>query len=389
MTKATFLAERNSSLYKICMKFVMYYHMRKFALAAFVISSAISASAQMNPGLKFNKLVHNFGSVKEESERVSTVFSFRNISDKPVYIVKVETSCGCTTPEYSKDTIMPGDTGFVKAIFETRGRHGDFHKNLFVHFNMVNFYQSLIISGTVIPEANLANRPRTYTTTYSNLAFNSTMAEFPNLRNNQVQSYKIKAFNYMGYPIRIYDVTEKPDYVSLDLGDSLIDVNDSIIITVTVDGSKVGSFGELRRRIALLTDDPGGSVKFLHVYTNIKEDFSKLSKKELKNAPVISLSPGNPINLGKHTAGEKFKYVIKISNTGKTPLNIRSLIPNCSCITYSIAKQTIEPGETISLTLTIDTVNQSIASHTKYITLYSNDPVNPEIRIKLTIDITN
>ena len=371
------------------MNFDRVMHMRKLTLLLLLTGLFKTAFAQMNAGVKFNTLAHNFGNVKEESEKVSTIFSFKNISDKPIFIVKVETSCGCTTPEYTKDTIMPGDTGFVKAIFETRGRQGDFHKNLFVHFNKENFYQSLMISGYVVPEANMANKPRNYSTTYSNLAFNSTIAEFPNLPNTQKQVYKIKAFNYMGYPIRIYEVSEKPDFISIDLGDSLIDVNDSIVFTIEADGSKVGDLGEFRKRIALLTDDQGGSLKFLHVYVNVKEDFSMLSKKELKNAPVLQIAPGSAIDMGSHTAGEKFSYVVTLSNKGKSPLKIRSVLPNCSCISFKLIKSELQPGESVQLVLTVDTVNQTIAAHTKYVTLYTNDPANPEIRLRININITN
>lgn len=363
--------------------------MRKLLFLPLVFLTTVTALAQMKGGLKFDKLVHDFGNIKEESEKAVTVFNFTNISNQPVVIVKVETSCGCTTPEYTKDTVYPGKTGFVKAIYETRGRHGSFHKNLYVHFNREEDYQSLMISGYVIPEANLANRPRTYTTTYSNLAFNSTIAEFPNIKNTETQTYKIKAFNFMGYPIRIYEVSEKPDYVTLDLGDSLLDVNDSLTITITVDGSKVELLGESRKRIALLTDDEGGSTKFLYVYTNLKEDFSKLSKKELKNAPAVKLEPSGVIHLGSHTAGKKFTYKLKVSNTGKTDLSVRDVVPNCSCITPLNPKQIIKPGQTSEIRLEIDTVNQSIAEHTKYVTVYCNDPLSPEIRLKFIIKITN
>ena len=100
------------------MKFDVLKDMKKFSLLTALIMYLTAGSAQFNSGVKFNKLVHDFGNVKEESEKVSTVFSFRNISDKAIYITKVETSCGCTTPEYTKDTIQPGDTPiFHQGIF--------------------------------------------------------------------------------------------------------------------------------------------------------------------------------------------------------------------------------------------------------------------------------
>jgi len=363
--------------------------MKKSLLLVCILTASFYLQAQMNPGVKFTKLIHDFGGVKEESESVSAVFSFKNTSNNPIRIVKVETSCGCTKPLYTMDSIMPGDTGFVKAIYETRGRSGDFHKNLFVHFTNEAYYQSLTIKGYVIPEANLAKKPKEYTTTYSNLAFTTTIASFPNIRNTEKKEFKIKVFNYMGYPIRIYEVKSKPDYVTLDLGDSLIDVTDTLTITVKVDGTKMSQFGDLTSPISFLTDDPGADTKFIYVHTNLKEDFSKLSNKSIKNSPKLRMDTMGPLNFGKHAAGERFSYTIKMSNTGKTDLNIRKVMPSCSCVTYSIGKQVLKPGETVNLVLTIDTVNQMTAELIKYVTIVTNDPVNSEIKLKLIFTVTN
>ncbi len=371
------------------MKFVMNKLMRKILTICVAAFTCISLHAQVNLGAKFNKLAHDFGNVREESETVSTVFTFKNISSKPIRIIKVETTCGCTKPIFSTDSVMPGDSGTIKAIYETRGKDGEFYKNIFVSFNNDAYYQSLSIRGFVIPQANLATKPAEFTTTYSNLAFTNTIAYFPNLLNTEKKDYKIKIYNYMGYAIRIKNIKHKPDYVSVDIGDSLIDVEDTLTVTITVDGTKMSQFGDNTSPISFMTDDYGNEVKFLYVRTILKEDFSKISNKDLKNAPHIKMDTMGPIHFGKHAAGEKFSYTIKVSNTGKKALNIRKIVPSCSCVTFSIAKQVLAPGESVNLVLTIDTVNQMVADLTKYVTITTNDPKNQEIKIKLTMTVTN
>lgn len=371
------------------MKFVMLQPMRYLLLSLLAVCQINQMSAQMSDGVKFDKVSHDFGKIKEEIGTAIAFFEFTNISKVPVYIKNIETSCGCTKPEYSKDTILPGGKGFVKAIYETRGRSGDFHKNLFVYFNEQDMYQSLSIMGTVIPEANLANRPASYSTTYSNLALTSMIAAFPDLHANQTQTYTIKAFNYQGYPIKIWEINEVPDYVKIDIGDSTLDVMDSMFIKFTVDGSKIAELGEIRKRIAFLTDDAAGETKFLHIYINLKEDFSKLTKQQKLNAPVMTIDSNNVLNFGKATAGAIVSKNITITNTGKTDLKIRNIKPSCSCVTFSLPKQIIPAGEKAVLTINIDTVNQTIAAHSKYLTLYSNDPKKSEQNIKLLINITN
>ncbi|MCC6819045.1 MAG: DUF1573 domain-containing protein [Bacteroidia bacterium] len=363
--------------------------MKNQLIATLFCLIASNLSAQMAGGVKFDKIEHNFGDIKSEEGTVTAVFEYTNIANVPIYISKVETSCGCTTPEYNKDTIQPGQKGFVKAIYEARGHRGNFHKNIFVYFNTQDYYQSLSITGNVIPEANLSKRPASYTTTYSNLALNSTIASFPDLKSTEKKTYVIKAFNYMGYDMKIWEVREVPDYATVEIGDSTIKSTDSLYITFTVDGTKISHLGESWKRIMLVTDDPSGETKFLNIYVNLKEDFSKMSKQELKNAPVIQLDSANGLNYGKCQAGSIVKKQITITNNGKTDLKIRNIKPSCSCVTFQLSKTTLKPGESVTFTIIIDTVNQTIATHSKYITLYTNDPKKSEINIKLIINITS
>ncbi len=366
---------------------LFFINMKFLITATFLILSQL-AFAQVNNAIVFDKMIHDFGNVNEESNEVSCVFTFKNISDQPIKILRVETSCGCTTPQYSKEEINPGDSGIIKAVYGTRGRPNSFNKNLYVHFSNSATFQTLVIKGNVIPAVNIAKKPQEYTTNYSNLSFNYSIASFPKITKYQVLNTTIKIYNYNGYPIKFLGVKSMPDYVTLDLQDSLLDVDDSLIVTVTCDGSKVQKIGDNYEQISLLTDDEGSEVKNIYVHTNLRQDFSNLSGKELAKAPVLHIDKTLPLDYGRKTAGARFKDVIVISNKGKSDLNLMKIIPSCSCITYSIAKQSLKPGESVKMFINIDTVNQSIALHNKYLTIISNDPIKPEMSIKMVMDIT-
>lgn len=371
------------------MKFVIIKNMKLHLLTFSLVLGFMNLSAQMMPGVKFDKLSHDFGDVKEEAIEVRGNFKFVNTGTAPLYISNVTTSCGCTKPKYTEDTLQPGDTGILTAIYETRGKEGSFHKSLFVYFNGQEWYQTLNIMGYVIPQANLLKKPEQFNTTFANLAFTAANADFKDILDTEIKTIELKAYNFQGYPMKIYQVKGIPDYLEVDLGDSTIRSSDSLTFKFTANGSKIGRIGGTFSRIELVTDDPLQSIKYLFVHTNLKQDFSKMSKKERKNAPSIEFGEKFPLNFGTNTAGAKVNKTIKVTNTGKTPLKIHSLKPSCSCLTYRIAKQTIEPGETIDLIVTIDTVNQSIAEHSKYLTLYTNVPEKQEINLKLIINITN
>ena len=71
-----------------------------------VIISAVAFAAQ--PSMEFTKTEHNFGTIKEEIGAVTTKFEFTNNGDSPLIIQRVAASCGCTTPSYSREPILPG-----------------------------------------------------------------------------------------------------------------------------------------------------------------------------------------------------------------------------------------------------------------------------------------
>ena len=86
---------------------------------------------------------------KENKGKVSHKFSFTNNGKESIKILTVKPSCGCTTPNWSKDEIKPGKKGFIIAEYNPKGRPGVFRKSLSVITN--NNRRSLIfIKGKVV-----------------------------------------------------------------------------------------------------------------------------------------------------------------------------------------------------------------------------------------------
>lgn len=66
--------------------------------------------------LKFDKLSHDFGKVKEESDN-KTVFRVTNTGKFPLIIDAVKASCGCTTPSKPTEPIAPGKSDKIEVVF--------------------------------------------------------------------------------------------------------------------------------------------------------------------------------------------------------------------------------------------------------------------------------
>ncbi|MDQ3289821.1 MAG: DUF1573 domain-containing protein [Bacteroidota bacterium] len=99
--------------------------------------------------LKFEKETHEFGNIPE-GVQATYEFKFKNTGNQPVVISNVQPSCGCTTPDWTKEPILPGKSGKVKAVYISAGRPGAFHKSITVTSNASNPTLALFIKGTVV-----------------------------------------------------------------------------------------------------------------------------------------------------------------------------------------------------------------------------------------------
>ncbi len=89
-------------------------------------------------------------------KEAEAAFAFTNTSANPVEIVKVRTSCGCTTAELPKKLYGPGESGSVKAVFTFGSRKGLQEKTLIVQ--MADGAQDVLTLRVEIPDSVKINK---------------------------------------------------------------------------------------------------------------------------------------------------------------------------------------------------------------------------------------
>jgi len=77
----------------------------------------------------------DFGKI-DEGKNLEVSFRFKNVGDKPLVISNVSASCGCTVPETPKKPYAPGETGVIKAAFNSTGKPGSQSKQVNVFANV-------------------------------------------------------------------------------------------------------------------------------------------------------------------------------------------------------------------------------------------------------------
>ena len=105
----------------------------------------------------YDVFVSDFGKIKEQNGIASVTFTFTNKGDAPLVINRVHASCGCTTPTWTKEPILPGKKGTVTAAYNPQNRPGSFVKTISGFTNASTNATVLTIKGDVIPKPAVSN----------------------------------------------------------------------------------------------------------------------------------------------------------------------------------------------------------------------------------------
>jgi hypothetical protein len=351
----------------------------KTALLFLSVIAFYNGFSQLAEPILFNEKIHDFGNVPEQAGPADFEFSFTNKSIRPIKIISVNPSCGCTTPDWTKEPVQPGATGYIKASFDPKGRPGYFNKTLSVMTDLDNNSLILQIKGTVV--SGDGGKYTAFPNVSGGLSFHSTSCNLGKLfinRENEPTIFAIK--NTSKDTIRFLGV-ETNKYLKVQLP-KLLAPGQAYDVKVTLDVKQKGQYGFLSENFILKTSDKETPDKSVSVYATVEEYFPKLSPQDQALAPVLSLS-ANVINFGRVRAGVQLERELKIKNTGKKDLIIRFVQTNCTCLTAKLDKLNLKSGEETTLRASLNTTGRS-GPQNKSISIYSTDPQNPVQRITLT-----
>ncbi len=104
------------------------------------------------PTMEFERTDHDFGTITE-GDVVEYTYAFKNTGAAPLIIQGAQGSCGCTVPDWSKEPIPVGGTGFVKAKFDSNGKPNIQNKTVTVTANTWPKQTVLRFKAMVTPKA--------------------------------------------------------------------------------------------------------------------------------------------------------------------------------------------------------------------------------------------
>ena len=332
--------------------------------------------AQLADPLVFNEKTHDFGSINEDGGNVATEFTFVNKSGRPIKIVNVQPSCGCTTPDWTREIIDDGESGIIKASFDPRGKAGYFNKSITVTTDLNASPVILAIKGNVEGKTDNSEydvRNGALLTKVSTLNIGKIFIN----KDNGFKSFDVKNGSKIDLT---FGEVKAPDYITVQVPQSIKPGEKSSLLLL-YNAKKKNSYGFVSDNIEITTNDPAGAIKSFSVFATIEEYFPPLTAKTIEEAPVFTIE-NQDIKFGQLSQSATYNQEVVIKNSGKSTLSIRALQSNCTCLEAKTEKMELKPGSSSIIKITFAPKGRP-GIQNKSIAVYSNDPRNPVQRITL------
>jgi hypothetical protein len=354
-----------------------------FLITLFLVGVAVKAQVAKTT-VSISETQHDFGTFKEEAGRQTFDFFVTNSGKEPLVIQNVVASCGCTTPDWTKQPIAAGAKGKVTAIYDPAGRPGPFNKTLSVYMNTTPEVVVLVIKGEVIPHEKTVEE--LFTFPVGAIRFESNHLAFTNVKKNEKKIRVMQLINTSAVPVKV-EFDQLPVHLSLKSNPETLKPGQKGLVEGTYDASKNQGWGTVSDMVKIKLNGTVQENVYYYVSANLVEDFSSLSKEQLENAPALKFA-STTVDLGKIKGSTQNDVVFNFKNEGKSDLIIRYVRASCGCTAVQQGTQGvgIKPGESSSIKAVFSSGGYN-GKVTKTIYVYTNDPKNSEVVLMLSADV--
>lgn len=352
---------------------------RTFILSILLILCWLDLFGQS--GLKFSVLEHDFGAIPENGGAVTHIFEGENRGERPEVILSVTATCGCTTPQYSRKPILPGEKFTVEVRYDPQGRPGPFDKPLVIYDASRRAVAELRVRGTVTP------RERTVEERYP-----VVVAEGVRLTNNflmmgnrpqgEPHTIRIGIVNTATQPRRLTFMNrESCGFLRLEIPEHLAAGEETeLLLTLQIPESS-GRYGTIRDRFELVVDGRPTGIPFTVEALVVDNPASVIgewgSSRALTDTQTVKLGEQR-IDNGWRSAG------FELRNAGDAELVVRAV--ECTSGIASSLKpgDRVAAGRALRVKALLDTGAFDYGVRVGCITIVTNDPENPVRRVRVS-----
>ncbi len=356
---------------------------KSLILFVVIISSSIVRGQNSGDGIiEFNKMVHDFGDISLSSGKQNYTFTFKNIGKQPIVINTVISSCGCTTPVWTKNPIKPGEFGKIDVTFLNDQGPYPFDKSLTVYVSGMNRPVILRIKGVVHEKAKSLNQ--LFPKKIGRLSFRTNFIDIGLIAQGESRNDVMEVANTSGSPIEVgfYNLTPGLNIISIP---KVISPGKKGELQITVNTSGTKNWGTTQFTAELMINNSKVLGEKIIVQSRILDNFSNLSQEE-KSQSALPMANNSSFNFGVVKGGEVVTRTFEVKNLGQRDLVIYKAEFNEKGATTKF-NSPVKPGQTCKVEVLINTKGFE-GDKTFQITLITNSPTRPVVNLLVAGNIT-
>ena len=369
----------NGKIFALCFSMKLRFIKILLSAAVAILTSAGVASAQSQFGgiAEFDKTVHDFGEVLTTDGPLSCKFTVSNISAKPITIITVVSSCGCTDVSWTREAIEPGKTGTISATYQNEDGPFPFDKTLTVY--LAEYRQPVILRlrGTVREKALPVKQ--TYTVKRGSLGFKDEEISGGNMSQGQQKSGEFTVAN-IGESAITVSFKDVSDDLKISINPTSIPAGGTAKVSYTISSDR-NLWGKNYYWFTPVVN--GRSYQKMGIWAVTKEDFSDWSREQRANGSNL-LFKENTFTFNPMAAGKTINVEYDFSNVGKSDLVIYKVDTDNPKAVLVENPPVLKPGQTGKLKLTLDTKGMPKGEVLIIVSLTTNSPLRPLVNLFIT-----
>lgn len=341
---------------------------------------AVAFATLSQPRFTSNTEMYSFGQI-EWKHPVTAQYVITNTGDYPLVLTEVEPDCACTVAQWTKTPIAPGAKGTVSVTFDAEAL-GRFRKSVAIYINAEPHLVYLHFNGEVVRE--IKDFTKTHPYQVGQIRIDKNSIDFPDVQRGEKPVVHIGVVNLSDRPYEPV-LMHLPSFLQMEVKPNVLQKGEKGIISLALNSEKLTDLGLTQTSVYLarFSGDKVGEENEIQVSAVLLPDFSDMTEAEKANAPAISLS-AKEVNLSPLLVKKaKAHQDILITNTGRTPLQIRKLQIFHPAVGVSLKKKVLQPGESTRLRVTVQ--KKSIGKTRRHlrVLMITNDPMQPKIEINI------
>ena len=346
---------------------------------AFLIPIFCTLQAHAQQPLRFDPAEWDFGRIREADGPVTHTFTGTNVSDSPVVILHVYSSCGCTVPEFSRKPILPHEQAEIRVTYDPANRPGVFSKELAVFDSERNKIGTIRIRGTVEErEKTLAER---YPVEAGPLRLTQNLCTFAYLYHGRPAEATVGVANPTGRAARPALVPDRRSgFLTAEQPRTLAAGACAEIVLRYDLPERSTHYGTVEDVLTLRIDGRDAPVRLMA--HGIAVDNPELSNEIY--APKAEIDK-YMLKFGvlKRGAGLQ-KRAFRLTNTGLGALTVKAVETEGGVGCTLRTGRRIEAGKSVTAYATVDPSEQEHGLVSGRITVITDDPARPMRRLRIT-----